>query len=186
MNREQPTVEMLRDLLRYDPETGRLFWRQRWPEIFASGGSGGQKGACARWNAQHAGQETFLSVGKHGYKQACIFDFPYLAHRVIWAMQTGSWPEAEVDHRNCTKTDNRWKNLRAASTGQNQHNKMRQSNSTTRVKGVHFRKDRQKWHAQITVDWKKVHVGYFATKEEAAAARAKMVSELHGEFGRAA
>lgn len=43
-------------------------------------------------------------------------------HRVAWKLMTGKWPQAEVDHINRNRADNRWCNLREASKAQNAQN----------------------------------------------------------------
>jgi hypothetical protein len=36
----------------------------------------------------------------------------YRADMVAWALQTGEWPEGEIEHINGDRGDNRWVNLR--------------------------------------------------------------------------
>ena len=45
--------------------------------------------------------------------------------------------------------------------------------NTSGVTGVYFSKAKKKYVAQIEVNWKVIHLGYFDTLEEAAAARAE-------------
>ena len=35
----------------------------------------------------------------------------YRAERVAWLLQTGEWPEGEIEHINGDHGDNRWANL---------------------------------------------------------------------------
>lgn len=60
---------------------------------------------------------------------------PYLLHRVIWYMQTGSWPDI-IDHINGDATDNRWENLRNVSNEESQKNLARQARNKTGITGV--------------------------------------------------
>jgi len=73
MTKPIPTPEMLRKLLRYDPETGKLFWRERPVEMFADTGRGGSKGSAARWNGRFSGKEAFTAISGSGYLTGGIF-----------------------------------------------------------------------------------------------------------------
>ena len=61
-------------------------------------------------------------------------------------------------------------------------NKSRQSNNTSGIVGVYFCKDRNKWRAVIKKDGKKIHLGYFESKEEAIEARSKAEETYFKEF----
>jgi HNH endonuclease len=92
----------------------------------------------------------------------------------------------EVDHINGNKLDNRRCNLRYATPQQNRHNRTRYSNSTTGLKGVTFNKKNKKkpFQSHICDRWKKIHLGYFSTPEEAATAYNNAAIRLHGSFAR--
>jgi hypothetical protein len=95
---------------------------------------------------------------------------------------TGEWPPSEVDHRDLDKGNNRWTNLRIASSAGNKWNLARRSSNTTGYKGVS--RKRSKFQAQIAINKKRVSLGCFASPEEAYAAYCKAASEWHGEFAR--
>ena len=44
----------------------------------------------------------------------------------------------------------------------------------------------REWQTYIRVDGRAVHLGYFVTREEAAAAYVEAAQRLHGEFARTA
>ena len=50
--------------------------------------------------------------------------------------------------------------------------------NTSGMKGVHFHKNKNKWHSQITISGKKLHLGYFTDIEDAIKAR-KEAEELY-------
>ena len=68
----------------------------------------------------------------------------------------------EIDHRNRNTMDNRQENLRAATTQQNQANRGPQRNNTSELKGVSWKQE--KWHAQIEVNGRSIHLGCFDDK----------------------
>lgn len=88
----------------------------------------------------------------------------------------------QVDHINLNGLDNRRCNLRLATNTENQRNKSKQVNNTSGYKGVYWRKDSNKWVAQIKVDNEVRHLGRFDTPEEAHAAYCEAAKQLHGEF----
>lgn len=169
-NTPELTAEQVRALLRYEPETGLLFWRERPLEMCPS------EAQWKRWNKRLAGKEAFTFLTTYdgnGYRRGRIFDRLYLAHRVIWLIQTGEWPKEQIDHRNKIRTDNRWENLACASNAENSKNKTLQSNNTSGRNGVSWNKCSRRWQAKIKVDGRQKHLGSFSTPEEAAAAREK-------------
>lgn len=89
-------------------------------------------------------------------------------------------PKVEVDHINRISRDNRRVNLRVATRRQNQANTT--GRITGKLKGVHWRADRQKWWATCKRPGKPYHLGYFDSKADAIAARNAAVREAHGEF----
>ena len=178
MNKLLPSPEVLRKILRYEPETGNLFWRERSEELFSSAGYGGAEAEAARWNARFAGKPAMIESNS-GYKRGRIFGVRIRAHRVIWAMQTGGWPEAEIDHINCDASDNRWANLRGATASENAQNRRRPRNNKSGYKGVSWDAQRGLWIASITA-----RIGVFEDIEEAAAAYSKASAMLHGQFAR--
>lgn len=161
-----PTADQVRLVLRYEPETGRLFWLVRPLEFFNS------KNSHSIWNSRFAGKEAFTRLNRWGHRVGSLFDVNHFAHRVIWLMQTGAWPEQHIDHINGIGSDNRFINLRAATPSENQRNKGRNSRNTSGVNGVTWRSRERKWIAQIRVDGGHKHLGSFDKLEDAAAARA--------------
>ena len=165
-----PSQELLLQLLRYEPETGKLFWRER-PAWMFKGEGIKQQHAAKRWNTKWAGAEAFTSIDSDGYHQGAIFYTRFLAHRVIVAMVEGFWPE-EVDHENGIRSDNRFINLKPATHRQNAKNTSIRRNNKSGVVGVHWHKKAGKWSAMIGVDGgKSIYLGLFESLDDAAAAR---------------
>jgi hypothetical protein len=168
----QIPTKTLHDLLRYEADTGLLFWKSR-------------PNGTPQWNGRFAGKEAFTSEYPGGYKHGDIFGLRVRAHRVIWAMHNGMWPDGEIDHINGNPRDNRIENLREVDrTGQNRNHKLQSNNKSGRV-GVYWHSRGQKWTAQIRANGKVYHLGLFASISEAVAARsaAEKVAGYHPNHG---
>lgn len=87
-----------------------------------------------------------------------------------------------IDHKNHDGLDCRRSNLRLANQSQNMANKRIGRNNTSGFKGVSWSKVVKKWHAYISINKKRQHIGYFLTKEDAAAAYGKAARAIFGEF----
>ncbi len=86
----------------------------------------------------------------------------------------------EVDHINHNGLDNRRCNLRICTRSEQQHNRCNQKNSTSGFKGVYYFKS--KWMSRICYKGKRVYLGWFSNKIEAAKAYDRKALELFGEF----
>jgi hypothetical protein len=175
--RSLPSPEVLRQLLRYDPETGKLFWLPRSVEWFEDGMHSAEH-CMGKWNSKNAGNEAFTAYLK-GYRQGQIFNHRYYAHRVIWLMIVGELP-AQIDHLNGNRGDNRWRNLRAASASMNSRNSARRLDNKSGMSGVSWARREQRWRARINdIEGKEVYLGYFKSFEDAVSAR-KSAELMHG------
>lgn len=100
----------------------------------------------------------------------------YLHHMIIGKPQKGK----AVDHINRDRLDNRKENLRIVDYFQNAQNISIQKNNTSGYRGVWKKGNR--WQADIKVNYKKLSLGSYATKEEAALAYNKAATEHFGEY----
>lgn len=91
----------LHELLRLDEETGYLYWRSH-PRAYK--GLIGQRAGCCN--------------GK-GYRQVRVLGSRFLAHRIVFAMTHGRWPDQTIDHINGEKDDNRPCNLQDVTVNAN-------------------------------------------------------------------
>lgn len=175
----------LKKLLRYEPETGKLFWRRRPVEMFDDTGSG-QEANCSTWNKRFSGKEALITVNNTGYLSGRILGAKHLSHRVIWAMETGTWPKGQIDHVNGVRTDNRISNLRDVSHTENQKNAKRRSDNSSGVTGVSWLKHSSKWSAQIKHEGKQIYLGLFDSLDDAIEARkaAEVKYRFHKNHGR--
>lgn len=177
-----PSPEVIRQLLRYEPETGKLFWRERPVEMFCDTEKRQASQSCMLWNARHAGKQAFTHVSDRGYLCGRVHAVLYRAHRIAWVIYHGSEPKVEIDHINCVKTDNRISNLRLARRSDNVRNKGVTCQNVSGLKGVGFHRRTGKWRARICVDGVDIHIGLFRSKEEANAAYTAEARRIYGEF----
>lgn len=153
-------AEVARGLLSYNPEDGLLTWRVN--------RKGGVRAGAVAGCAMPTG---YIKVGLNGRE--------YLAHRLAWLITHGEWPEAEIDHANGDRADNRLVNLRPATRSENSQNLGARANNSSGFAGVTWNKARRKWQAQITTRGRHKVVGTFDTPGQAGAAYQEAKAALH-------
>lgn len=89
-----------------------------------------------------------------------------------------------IDHINGDKKDNRLCNLRECTKSENAFNAKLYNINSSGHKGVWFRKDTNKWVAEIKVNYKKKVLGSFKSIEDAIKARKKAEEVYAKEFMR--
>lgn len=151
-------------LLSYDPESG-VFTR-----LVSTGGAAAGSVAgyvCVRGNRA-------ISVNKKRIAE----------HRLAWLFMTGEWPKNEIDHIDGDPLNNRFSNLREATSSQNKQNrhKARRDNKHGLI-GVYKHcvsaKGVTRWRARIQVDGAVKHIGLFDSAELAQAAYIAAKRQLH-------
>lgn len=104
-----------------------------------------------------------------------------MMHRLINNTPDGM----DTDHINGNGLDNRKCNLRSCFHAENMRNRKKPStNSKSKYKGVHWRKDANMWAAAACINGKQKHLGYFLLEEDAATAYNFAVDKHYGEFAR--
>lgn len=166
-----PNVKSLHQMLRYDPDTGCLFWLARPSHLFVV------PELADAWNRRFAGTRAG-SVKGNGYIQVCLSGTIVLAHRVAWALYYGDWPTGKLDHLNGDRTDNRIENLRIATDLENQRNLKRRSDNTSGHCGVFWNKNTLKWTAAVSVKGRQVYLGSFQELDDAVSARLRASREF--------
>lgn len=91
-------------------------------------------------------------------------------------------PDKFTDHIDRNKLNNQRNNLRICTQTENNQNNPKQKTNTSGYKGITWEKQRKKWIAQIRHKNKRLKIGRFNTKEEAALAYNKAAAKLHGKF----
>lgn len=146
---QPPTQALLHQIYNYDAGTGALTYKRDF----------------------HRRHKSALATTPtaNGYLVVTL-DATYLAHRIIWLMQTGAFPEF-VDHEDHVRSNNQWTNLRDVTRQANAQNKSVNTNNTSGYLGVSFMPQKNKFRATITINRKQVHLGLFATALDAHQAR---------------
>lgn len=150
------TQERALSLLRYEPESGKVFWLRR--------------------NGKEAGHET------RGYLSIRVDQKDYMLHRVVWLMVYGAFPLGQIDHKDRDRSNNRITNLREATPAQQGQNQTTRANNTSGIKGVSFDLERDLWLVRIRDNGRRINLGRFAALAEAAEAYRVASEKLHGAF----
>ena len=158
-------IATLKELFEYDEDAGSLVWRK--PRTWRA-----KPGARAGW------------VEKHGHIAVRIDGRTYKAHRIVFAIVHGRWPNGSIDHRDGDPQNNHISNLRECTHAQNVHNSCIARNNTSGAKGVSWGSDRSAWVAQISVNGRNIRLGSFKTVAEASHAYQAAARRLRGEFVR--
>lgn len=83
-----------------------------------------------------------------------------------------------VDHINGIKTDNRLENIRLVSHRENTSSYYNKMKTTSKYTGVSWSKQNNKWHAQIRINGKQVHLGNFIDELDASIAYKNALSNI--------
>lgn len=150
------TLEDIQNAIRYDAESGRMYFMDGSPA-----------------DRPHI----------KGYYTVRVKTHKFLSHRVAWLLTHGEWPAQDIDHINRVGTDNRLVNLRAATRSQNQQNRGIPENNSSGCVGVAWNKRRGKWMAYINSGPKRQYLGaHFSDLESAVAVRKAAEKEQFGEW----
>lgn len=126
-------------------------------------------------------KDRVWTLSKAGYAVSLDYtDASTSMHVLIFGRQHGKM----IDHIDGNKLDNRRKNLRFATASENQFNTGIRKTNTSGCKGVSWNHRQSKWIANIRSDGKKIYLGSFSDKYEAAAAYESAAQKYHGEFAR--
>jgi hypothetical protein len=129
-------------------------------------------------------------VYRYGQPQTVIIDYDQLEkfNQYRWSMNNSGYPYSskgslhdflfgkpdkglEWDHENKNKRDYRKSNLRQVTRLQNNFNLPIRIDNTSGHKGVSWHRKNKNWVAQIHLHGQHIHLGSFANKEDAIAAR---------------
>lgn len=152
------TREQVLEMLEYIPETGVLLQKKKRPKVAVGMVAGG--------------------VTPKGYRYIQLFGRKYAAHRLVWLIEHGKFPEMFIDHIDRNKLNNCIENLREVTEKQNNENKRHQKNSSTGIRGVSFVPKLRKYKAQIQHNGINHYLGVFDSPLDAAEAYKKAAKQL--------
>ena len=135
-----------------------------------------------KWSATPSSTSDRLWYAKRTGRTASGKSRNVSLHREI--MGVVDQPDVILDHRNGNGLDNRRANLRTCTQRKNTFNRRPNSSGTSRFKGVSRKNNNQAnpWRAQIRMEGRRIHLGYFCTQEEAAKAYDEAARRLFGAF----
>jgi hypothetical protein len=168
-----PTPEQVKELLSYDPESGTLTWKRR-----------AETDRFTRaWNTRRA-DKLAGTVNNHGRLIVSILGRLYSAHRLMWLLMMGEWPDThlDIDHKDGNPGNNRWSNLRLATDSENKANTKLRVDNRVGLKGVGLDKRDGRYQARIRIRGRRFYIGRFATAEEAHAAFVATAQRYFGEY----
>jgi len=168
--KDMPSVARLQEVLRYEPETGKLFWLVRAQAEFSL------PQYADAWNTRFAGKQAGY-VNATGRRIVSIDRKLYLAHRIIWLMVHGTAPALEIDHADQNPDNNRIGNLREVTHLTNLMNVSMRRDNVSGCMGV-TQKASGRWRANIQADRKWRYLGTFDSFEEAAQAREQAAKQF--------
>ena len=156
------TQKIIKEYLDY--KEGHLFWKKQ-PNY----------GICVG--------DKSGTVNKQGYVQIKIFNKRYYAHRLIFFMFNGYFPQ-EIDHIDGNKSNNCIENLRSVTREQNIQNTKLRKDNTSGIKGVCWDKRSNKWKVQIAVNKKNHFLGHFDSIDLAKKTVDQFRKKHHLEYAR--
>lgn len=137
------TVQRLREILEYDPETG-LFTNK------------------VKRNRNTKVGSVAGGVYSNGYRGLLIGRVRYRENRLAWFYVHGVWPVGQIDHINHDRADNRISNLRDVTASENIRNTVRNSvkESKSASGRVGVKRCHGGWQAVITINRKEIYLGW--------------------------
>jgi len=132
-----------------------------------------------KWSCSKLGYvSSVINSYKPGQKRNKIQKTIYL-HKLIMGESSKF-----IDHIDGNSLNNRKSNLRFCTQMENSRNQSIKSNNTSGYKGVSWSKSMRKWEASISPNYKRIVLGYFINKIEAAIAYNEAAIKYFGRFAK--
>tara|TARA_R110000851_G_scaffold315349_1_gene477794 strand:- start:522 stop:1028 length:507 start_codon:yes stop_codon:yes gene_type:complete len=144
------TEELLKQMLKYEPDTGLFTWLIKRPGVLINDVAGTER--------KHDGK-TYIIISLNGKK--------HRAHRLAFLYMTGKFPLLLCDHEDGDGTNNRWNNLREVDYINNNRNMRLRADNSSGVAGVYWNKKDKRWQVSLKVGSDRGYIGQYKTLEEA-------------------
>lgn len=162
--KESLTLTRLRQVLDYCPETGAFTW----VKALSTKGLVGQRAGF---------------INAEGYRIIGIDKVIHRAARLAHLWMTGEWSPLIIDHIDGDRSNDRWSNLREATSAQNNANaQVRKGRALP--KGVLLRRNGEGFEARISINKTIKSLGFFPTIEEAEASYNEAAKKAYGAFAK--
>jgi hypothetical protein len=169
MKSQEKLYQRLSELFNY--KDGNFYWKVKRP------------------NAQIGGKAGYVKA--NGYVAITFDSKKYYLHRLVWLYHHKYMPTI-IDHIDGDILNNKIKNLRIATSSQNQHNRAIGKNNKTGIKGLIIQKCKSKkgaiysyYRISISNDYKRIRKCFSLTaKKEAIQFLIKARKEIHGQYAR--
>jgi hypothetical protein len=156
------TQDNLKDYFTY--KDGNLFWKRQPSRRITVGSIAG-------------------NLTERGYIQVKVFNKRFYAHRIIFFMFNGYFPQ-ELDHIDGNKSNNRIENLRDSTKSQNNMNSKKRKDNTSGTKGITWDKRCNKWKVQGQANNIKYYLGRYDDMELAKKVIYEFRKQHHNEYAR--
>lgn len=140
-------LKLAQEKLDYNPENGEFR----------------RKKDCWRWRKG----ELVGCENSDGYRVIYLGNKLFLAHRIVFLLENGVFPEGQVDHIDRNPRNNRRNNLRLVTASQNTQNTRGHKDSITRLKGVFPVKGTKWFRGRYMKKGKIYELGFFETAIQA-------------------
>lgn len=146
------TIEFVRSVLDFDPETGIFTWK------------------VVQSNRIKVGERAGV-VATNGRRYISVCGEKIMAHRLAWFHFHGEWPKGDVKQKNQNYDDCSIENLIDQPRQVTASSRKLNASSKSGYPGVSWDSRRERWQVHITRDYKQVAVGSFDDLSTAIAAR---------------
>lgn len=152
------TQTQLKKILHYNQSTG-IFTRKKDQSINIKSGD-------------IAGTIRKPCNGK-SYIQISVRGKIYYAHRLAYLYVIGKFPRNKTDHQDGNGLNNKWHNIKPATSKENSQNMRLRDNSISGCCGVNWHSKANKWQVTIGVNLKSIYLGLYSDIKKAISIRKK-------------
>jgi hypothetical protein len=167
----QIPLNILADLIGFDPEKGQLFWLPRPIHYFRDNNMHSAETIQKAWTTRFEGKPACMGVGRGGRRAGTLWGKRIEAARLMWALYYGDWPKGIIEYLDGDRLNISISNLVERDYSLSNHLRAkRRGLRDSRSIGIR-RISQKSWEARITYNGQMFKLGLFRTKREAVEAR---------------